>query len=69
MRWFLSRGRIPSAIDITGLPPGTYKLTATADALHQFTELCESNNSTTALLNITSGTVKVMDPGRDSVPC
>ena len=57
-------------IDITGLPPGNYTLTATADAISQFTELCESNNSTTVLLKIKStGAVKVLDHGLDSEPC
>ena len=57
-------------IDITGLPPGTYTLTATADALSQFTELCESNNSTTVLLKLkATGAVKVLDHGVDSEPC
>jgi hypothetical protein len=57
-------------INITGLAPGEYTLTATADALHQFTELCESNNTTTVLLRIkTNGNVKVLDHGHDSEQC
>jgi hypothetical protein len=57
-------------INITGLPPGNYTLTATADAISEFAEACESNNSTTVLLKLkSSGGVKVLDHGQDSEPC
>jgi len=57
-------------IDVTGLPIGTYTLTATADAIGQFQESCETNNSTTVLLKIkATGAVKVLDHGLDSAPC
>jgi hypothetical protein len=57
-------------INITGLPAGDYTLTATADANHQFTELCENNNSTTVVIRLkATGGVKVLDHGQDSVPC
>jgi hypothetical protein len=57
-------------INITGLPLGTYTLTATADAISEFTEACESNNSTTVLLKLkANGGVKVLDHGEDSEPC
>jgi hypothetical protein len=56
-------------IDITGLPPGEYILTATADALGFLRELCETNNTTTARLLITADSVKVLDHGLDSQPC
>jgi hypothetical protein len=56
-------------IDITGLPPGEYTLTATADALGFLREVCETNNTTTTRLQIAGNTVSVLDDGRDSQPC
>ena len=50
-------------IDITGLPAGEYAITATADVQQLFTELDESNNSTTAIIRITKKGVQVVDPG------
>jgi len=56
-------------IDITGLPDGRYRVTATADALSDFVETCEDNNSTTATIQITGNTVTVVYVGKDSRPC
>ena len=56
-------------IDITGLPNGRYRVTATADALTDFVETCEGNNSTTATIDISGTTVTVVYVGRDSKPC
>lgn len=61
--------RIDQFIDITGLPSGTYTLTATADAVDDFLELCENNNTTTARLHIGSNSVSVLDAGDDSESC
>jgi hypothetical protein len=64
-----SRNLADQYIDISGLPSGEYTLTATADALGFFSEACETNNTTTTLLRITGGTVKVLQHGVDSQPC
>ena len=57
-------------IDITGLPPGDYTLTATADGLGFFSEACETNNTTTTLLRIkATGGIKILQQGVDSQPC
>jgi hypothetical protein len=61
--------RIDQFIDITGLPSGTYTLTATADALSDFLELCENNNTTTARLQISGNSVTVLNNGEDSESC
>ncbi|MDP9465381.1 MAG: lysyl oxidase family protein [Actinomycetota bacterium] len=56
-------------IDITGLPNGQYSLTATADPLGGFTERCEGNNATTAVLQITGQNVTVVNQGKPSKRC
>lgn len=61
--------RIDQFIDITALPTGNYTLAATADAVGDFLELCENNNTTTALLRIAGNSVTVLDKGDDSVSC
>jgi hypothetical protein len=50
-------------IDISGLPAGEYTITATADVQQLFTELDETNNSTTATIRINKKGVQVIDPG------
>jgi hypothetical protein len=50
-------------IDITGLAPGMYLLTVTADASHWFEETDESDNSTWAKLRITNCCATVLEYG------
>lgn len=50
-------------IDISGLPAGEYTITATADVQQLFTELDETNNSTTATIRVNKKGVTVLDPG------
>lgn len=50
-------------IDITGLPPGEYAITATADVQRFFDESDETNNATTAVIRISKKGVVVIDPG------
>lgn len=50
-------------IDITGLPAGRYRLTATADADDWFTEADEANNSTWVNLQFKRGKVRVLGYG------
>jgi hypothetical protein len=50
-------------IDITGLKPGNYLLTVTADASHWFQETNSSNNSTWAKLRITNSRITVVRYG------
>jgi hypothetical protein len=56
-------------IDITNLPSGQYTVTATADAQNGFAELCETNNTTAAVLQITGNSVTVLDKGKPSKRC
>jgi hypothetical protein len=56
-------------IDITGLPNGTYTVTATVDTLGMFVERCESNNSTTATVQISGTSVTILDDGKNSKAC
>lgn len=56
-------------IDISGLPSGQYTLTATADVQNGFTERCEGNNTTTAVLQITGSSVTVINQGKPSKRC
>jgi len=56
-------------IDIFGLPSGQYTITATADAQNGFTERCEGNNTTTAVLQITGSSVTIVDQGHPSKRC
>ncbi len=56
-------------IDITGLPNGTYTVTATADSLSDFQERCENNNSTTATVQISGSSVTLLNRGKNSKPC
>jgi hypothetical protein len=56
-------------IDITGLPPGEYTLTATVDAQGFLSERCEGNNTTTAILRIDGRIVSVVDKGKPSTAC
>jgi hypothetical protein len=51
-------------IDITGLTPGRYKLTATVDAQNYYLESNESNNTTWTILQLNGdNTVKVIQQG------
>ncbi len=50
-------------IDITGLPKGTYKLTATADPGGQLMESDYTNNSVWAIIKLTSGGKTVLEYG------
>ena len=56
-------------IDITGLPNGTYTVTATVDTLGMFVERCENNNSTTATVQISGTSVTILDDGKNSKAC
>jgi hypothetical protein len=56
-------------IDITNLPSGQYTLSATADAQDGFTERCEGNNTTTAVLQITGSSVTIVNQGKPSKRC
>jgi hypothetical protein len=50
-------------IDITGLPNGTYRLSATADPRHLVSEASYTNNSASARIKITSTGVTVLAYG------
>jgi hypothetical protein len=50
-------------IDITGLPNGKYRLTATADPRHLVSEASYTNNSAWARIRITTGGVTVLQYG------
>jgi hypothetical protein len=50
-------------IDITGLPNGKYKLTATADPKHFVSEASYANNGATARIRITTSGVTVLSYG------
>jgi hypothetical protein len=50
-------------IDITGLPNGKYRLTATADPKHLVSETSYTNNSAWARIRITTGGVTVLKYG------
>jgi hypothetical protein len=49
------------AIDITGLPDGTYRLTTEADYKDRIVELDETNNVSTLNIELVNGTVRVLD--------
>jgi hypothetical protein len=50
-------------IDVTGLPNGTYRLSATADPRHLVSEASYTNNSASARIKITSTGVTVLAYG------
>lgn len=56
-------------IDITGVPDGTYTVTARVDALRDFVERCEDNNWTTATVQISGTSVTILDDGKNSKAC
>jgi hypothetical protein len=49
------------AIDITGLPDGTYRLTIEADYKNRIVELDETNNVSALNIELANGTVPVLD--------
>ena len=56
-------------IDITGLTPGRYRLTGTADAQHWFQECDNTNNLTWVNINLrTDGTVRIFEYGPSATP-
>ena len=53
-------------IDVTGLKPGYYKLTVTADGLAQFEETDLTNNSTWAKIQIRAHRASIVESGGPS---
>ena len=56
-------------IVITGLPDGQYNLKATADVLGGFDEGCETNNWTTATIQISGSSVSIVNAGKNVKGC